>query len=114
LDLAAQVACEIQRLGEDLRHRNGGTEIYYDASRQLRDDRGELVKVRERRFTDRGTIGGRMHMSDVRAQSHMHSCWRIAYKCGRKDAVRAELQLALHYFMPDRFAESATFFGSEL
>src|SRR5215471_1588928 len=87
-----EVARQVESLEKDLGHDHGGAEIQHDAAREGTGYRGESMEVIHGRGANRATIGGWMHMRDVRAERDVHGGWSTVSVCGGEDAGGAKLE----------------------
>src|SRR5262249_43435445 len=90
--VAPEVAREVESLEKNLGHDYGGAKVQHDAARECAGYRGETMEVIHGRGAYRATIGGGMHMRDVRAERDVHGGWSPASVCGGEDAGGAKLE----------------------
>src|SRR5262249_48248978 len=81
-----------ESLEKDLGHNHGRAEIQHDAPREGAGYCGETMEVIHGRGANRATIGGGVHMRDVRAERDVHGGWSPAAVCGGEDAGGAKLE----------------------
>src|ERR1017187_2224386 len=104
--LVAEVAGDRERLEKNLGHDDGRTDIQDNATFELGDDGGELLKIKVRRFAEYAAICRRVLMDDVRADGNVDGGGNLADDTLVQDAQLTVAELAGDDGFPERAARA--------